>query len=247
MAARTTYVKPYSKPGRVSLRINEIDMLLDNQGTNVRITPSILCPNRSGDQNEDVSVNHPLDCTVCDGNQLVDVTSLAFNTWAFVAGVKLETQIDQARFDVKDAMMTTQTDVKVHYWYKVEMVDHTAQFNQLIKRTTAAYDTLRYIPIDVSDGGVFCLIDFEGNSYVRDTDYSIANNKRITWLTANKPEVETIYSFLYPVLPTFRIIDLIHENRYYYNSDKLPRKEPVNLPQQAHLRWDYMAKNVEIT
>lgn len=243
---RATYQKPFSKPGRVSLRINEIDMLLDNQGTNVRITPSVICPKRSGDQNEEAGVNHPMDCPLCDGNQLFDVPSLAFNTWAFVQGLKIEANMDVNRFDTKDALMTTQSDVKIHYWYKVEMVDHTSQFNQLIKRTSGTTDTLRYTPVDIEDGGVYCLVDSEGEIYTRAVDYSLSG-KVLTWLTTNKPEVESIYSFIYPVLPTFRIIDLMHENRYYYNSDKLPTRQPVNLPQQAHLRWDYMARNVEAT
>lgn len=246
MTSQVMYDKMYTQPGRVSLRIKEIDEMLNNQGINVRITPSIICPNRSGHNAEEDDVNHPLDCTLCDGNQLVDLSSLAFNTWALISGVKIETQIDQHRFDVKDAFMTTERLVKIHYWYKVEAVDHTSQFNQLIKRTSSDHDVCRYSPIDVSDGGVYCLIDSSGGLYVRGTDYSISG-KNITWLTTNRPETESIYSFLYPVLPTYRVIDLMHENRYYYNSERLPGRIAINLPQQSHLRWDYMAKNVEIT
>lgn len=241
---KTLYDKPVTKPGRVSLRVKDFGDLLDNQGTNVRITPSIICPNRSGIQNDETSVNHPMDCPICNGNQILDVDSLAFNTWAFIAGIKIETQIDQNRFDVKDALMTTKGEVKVHYWYKVEVVDHTAQFNQLIKRSGVT-DTLRYEPKDVSDGAIYCLIDSKGEAYTKDTHYSLDGNK-LTWLSSVRPEIESIYSFMYPVLPTFRVIDLMHENRYYYNSEKLAKKVPVNLPQQSHIRWDYMAKNVEV-
>jgi hypothetical protein len=242
---KTLYDKPTTKPGRVSLRVGDFDDLLDNQGTNVRITPSIICPNRSGVENDEASVNHPMDCSICNGNQILDVESLAFNTWAFISGIKIETQIDQNRFDVKDALMTTKGDVKVHYWYKVEVVDHTAQFNQLIKRSLAEHDTVRYEPRDVSDGAIYCLVDSQGVAYTRDVDYSILG-KRLTWLTATRPSPDSIYSFMYPVLPTFRVIDLMHENRYYYNSEKIAKKVPVNLPQQSHIRWDYMAKNVEV-
>jgi hypothetical protein len=221
-------------------------MLLDNQGCNVRITPSVICPRRSGDQNDEAGVNHPMDCPLCDGNQVFDLSTKAFYTWAFVQGLKLEPHMDASRYDTKDAQMTTQSDVKVHYWYKVEIVDHTSQFNQMIKRGTSTTDVLRYAPIDIEDGGVYCLVDAEGKLYEINVDYTISA-KTLTWITTRKPDVETIYSFIYPVLPTFRIIDLMHENRYYYNSDKLPTRQPVNLPQQSHLRWDYMARNVEIT
>jgi len=239
-----TYDKLVTKPGRVSLQVEDFNNLLQQQGTYVRITPSIICPNRSGNDIDEASVNHPLECSVCNGNQIIDVDASAYNTWAYIASVKIETQIDQSRFDVKDALMTTKGDVKVHYWYKVELIDHTSQFNQLIKRTRRAYDILRYVPVDLEDG-LFCLVDASGISYVRNTDYSLSGNQ-ITWLTSSKPQEDTIYSFMYPVLPTFRIIDLMHENRYYYNSHKIPSKVPVALPQQSHIRWDYMAKNVEI-
>jgi hypothetical protein len=239
-----TYEKLVTKPGRVSLKVEDFNNLLQQQGTYVRITPSIICPNRSGGNIDEASTNHPLDCSICNGNQIIDVAASAYNTWAYIAAVKIESQIDQTRFAVKDALMTTKGSVKVHYWYKVELVDHTSQFNQLIKRTSRSYDILRYTPVDLEDG-LFCLVDDDGNSYVRDTDYSLSDNQ-ITWLTSNKPNTDTIYSFMYPVLPTFRVIDLIHENRFYYDSDKLSEKVPVALPQQSHIRWDYMAKNVEL-
>jgi len=239
---KNTYPKPLRKPGRISLVVEDFDHLIEDQGTRVRITPAILCPNRSGLDIDTSSVNHPLDCATCNGNQTIDLDASAIEEWAFIQSVKLSEELDKTKYDVKDAYMTTKPDFRLAYWYKIEMIDQTSQFNEFIKRTNDNIDYTRYVSSDTSDGGFYSLVDSFGNKYVRDTDYSLTG-RTLTWLTSNKPAVGTLYSFLYPTLPTFRVLDLIHENRYYYDSKNKPYKEPVQLPQQAHIRWDYMVYN----
>jgi len=241
---KNTYPRRASKPGRVSLIPGEFDNLVVDQGIMVRITPSVLCPRRSGNDVEEDSVNHDLNCTLCDG-MIIDLHEHAVEDWAFIQSISLDRTYDPAsRFDVKDAMMTTRARVRLAYWYKVEIIDFGSQFNELIKRSPKAgvnIDKLRYPAVDgLEDYNIFSLIDGEGITYAKDVDYRV-DGQEIEWI-GGTPAAGRLYSILYPILPTFRILEMPHENRYYYDQEKSPVKVPEHLPQQAHIRWDYMAR-----
>jgi len=244
-----------SKPSRVDLKPEEFENLIEDQGIYVRITPSILCPNRTdlGD------TNHVLDCPLCFGDQLIDSPENAVETWAFLQGIKGQKELQvQGIYDIKDATITTKQAVKLYYWYKIEVLDFSAVYNQLLKRGTGDTDRIRYssakpgsAPLTVltdevlqasaPDVPTIC-IDSSGIRYARDKDFKIAD-RQLQWLSKlRRPKSGTLYSLIYPVLPTFRVLDLVHEHRYYYVSFKRLDKVPVHLPQQAVIRWDYLAR-----
>jgi len=234
-----------SKPNRVNLVPQEFNNLLEDQGVYVRVTPVILCPNRTdlGD------TNHVLDCPLCRGEQVIEVTENAITDWALIQSITQDKKFEvQGLFDLKDARITFQAHIRVYYWYKVEVLHFSSIYNQIIKRASGNTDKSRYLPAQnisppqnkTRDTPYIC-VDSSGNRYHLDIDYSV-NGKVITWLTANRPAFDTLYSISYPVMPTFRILETIHDNRYYYIDHKQLDKVPVNLPQQAVIRWDYMAK-----
>jgi hypothetical protein len=237
-ASHTTRPKRKGKPGRVDLVPKEFEALIEDQGCYVRITPAMLCPNRS----ELEDTNHALDCPLCFGSEIIDLDNHCQETWALIQGINIDKQFNvNGIFDMKDARITVQQDIRLYYQYKIEVLDFASVFNQVIKRSsTNSYDYLRYKPTNNCDTPFFCK-DKTGKEYLLNVDFRIQDNK-IIWLTANKPANSTLYSLVYPILPTFRVMEMMHENRYYYDSFKKDKKVPVNLPQQAHIRWDYVAK-----
>jgi hypothetical protein len=227
--------KPQRKPGRVDLLPDEFQNLIEDQGVKVRITPSGLCPNRATLNGTD----HEIGCQVCFGSQVIDFDDDCQEVWAYIQSVVQDKQFNvQGIWDTKDAKMTVQSDFRIYYWYKVEILDFASVFNELIERDTDDTDRLRYFsPTDTEHE--YILIDKAGKQYSKGTDFKIIENRKVKWLTANRPI--GIYSIVYPILPTFRVLETIHDNRYYYVSAKKKTKIPCNLPQQSVIRWDYLA------
>ena len=253
--ANTRPKRKGAKPtSRVAMVPQDFDNLIQDQGVYVRITPSALCPNRT----DLTDTNHKLDCPLCNGDQLIDITSQVVETWAVIQGIKFnqENQV-QGIYDIKDATITTQQNVKLYYWYKVEVLDFAAPFNQVLKRAPGTTDNLRYqvapigsVTLDEEQTTAtlptpdvpFVAIDSKGLQYLLNKDFKMKNNTIIWKNLAHSPAVGTLYTLIYAVLPTFRILDLQHEHRYYYVDFKRTEKTPVHLPQQAVMRWDYLAK-----
>jgi len=231
--------RPNSKPGRISFVVPDFDKLIEDQGVKVLITPTLICPNITDLD----TYNHSLVCPTCD-NGIVDIASGAVETWAFIQGISKDKEFGQdGIWEMRDAQMTFKSnDIRANFWYKVEVLDFTSAYNELIKRDAGGLsDETRYTP-QVATFTKFYLIDKDGTEYIRDTDYEI-NTNGLTWLGGgDRPDDDAIYSFSYPMLPTYRILDLPHQNRYYYDDFKRVDKVPAHLPQQAHIRFDFLAK-----
>ena len=236
-ASKNTYPKRVGKPGRVDLVPQEFDNLLLDQGVRVRIIPALLCPNRTSLHD----TNHALDCPVCFGDEVVDLRDSCIEDWAYIQSIHLNKQFEvPGVWDIKDAQITVRAGVRLYYFYKIEVIDFTSIFNQVIKRGTGDADRTRYEPICHADSPFFC-VDKTGKRYEINTHFKIENHQ-IRWLTLTRPAINTLYSLTYSMLPTFRVIEFAHENRYYYTSFKKDSKVPVQLPQQAIIRLDYLAK-----
>jgi len=229
--------KRLGKPGRVDFDVVELDNLIDDQGINLKITPSILCPNRD----KLGSTNHALDCDVCNGDEAVDLTKDCIETFGVIQSIRHEKTFEvQGIWDEKDATVTLKSPIRIYFWYKVEVLDHASIYNELIKRDDDDTDKLRY-PTNRSCDIPFFLVDSDGKTYEKGPDYRIIQDQFIEWETANRPVVGTLFSIAYPVFPTFRVLETLHENRYYNVTSKQKVRVPVNLPQQAVIRWDYLA------
>lgn len=240
--AVNTYKKRPPPPTRVDLQPEEFDAILNDFGTVVNVTPSVLCPRRSGNDVEENDVNHDLNCPLCAGTLIVDLTELTKQTQAYIQGISLDkTYYPESRFDVKDCLISFPSVTRVSYWFKVEVVDFGSLFNQVIKRRPGNIDPLRYDAREADSGNFYALKDANGVFYNLGTDYTVSGST-LTWLTPHRPPTGKVYSIMYPIRPTFRVLEMLHENRYYYNGFRRPNKIPVQLPQQAHCRWDYLAK-----
>lgn len=222
-------------PGTVSFVPEEFDHLLEDQGTRVRITPALLCPNRTGLGD----TNHALDCPLCFGDEVIDLCDKSFETWVSITGIDLKKQMEVAGiFDLKDARMTFQTHVRVYYWYKVEVLDFGSIYNQIIQRSSSRKDRLRYGKFDACDIPVL-LMAKDGVQYRMNEDFAVAGQELI-WKDLKGPKPGELYSISYPILPTFRVLELLHENRYHYVGFKQKLKVPVQMPQEAVVRLDYL-------
>jgi len=231
------YPKRKGKPGRVDLNVQELDNLIDDQGIKLKITPSILCPNRDALG----STNHALDCQVCNGDEAVDLPKKCIETFGVIQSIRHEKKLEvQGIWDEKDATITLQAPIRIYFWYKVEVLDYASIYNELLKKDDDDTDKLRY-PVNRSCDTPYCLVDSEAKTYEKDIDYRIIQNQFIEWQTANRPKIGSLFSVAYPVFPTFRILETLHENRYYNVTLKQKTRVPVNLPQQAVIRWDYLA------
>jgi hypothetical protein len=232
------YPKPERRPGRIDIFPADYDAAIEDQGVRVRIVPAVLCPNRTSLED----TNHVLDCPVCNGDEVVNLESECEESWAYIQGIKLDKNFQaQGIFDMKDAMITVQSHVKLYYWYKVEIVDFPSTYNQLLKRGAGDLDKLRYMPACDLAFDQWLLVDRIGQTYEKNVDYK-TDEQNIRWLGVKRPAAGTLYSFSYPIRPIFRVLELLHENRYYYFGNKREFKQGVFLPQQAVVRWDYLAK-----
>lgn len=238
-ASGNRYSKVVSKPGRVDLIPEEFESIIEAQGSYVRITPSMICPNKTSLED----TNHNLDCPICLGDEVVDLCDQSVEDWAIIQSINLDKKFDvRGLFDMKDAQLTVRQGIRLFYWYKVEVVDFSSVFNQLVKREAGGdFDRVRYNPATSCDTPFYC-IDSENIRYYVNQDFRFDGDRRVRWLGLKRPATGSLYSLTYPILPTFRVIEMMHENRYYYTSFRKETKTPVNLPQQALIRWDYIAK-----
>jgi hypothetical protein len=238
-----SYPKRTTGAPRIELIAQDFEDQIEDQGTRVRITPSILCPVRTTTSKHAADTNHNLNCPICSGSEIVDISSQAVEDWVYIQSVKIDKNFQQQGvYDMKDAFMTVRRDVRVGYFFKIEVIDHASVFNELILRSGDSTDRLRYPLSDLDDGHIFVLLDKDGTEYIKDVDFTVSG-QTLTWLDLNtSPAKDTLFSFLYSIVPTFRILELMHENRFYYDGFKKPEKTPIQLPQQCHIRWDYMAK-----
>lgn len=225
-----------AKPGRVDLLPKEFENAIEDQGTMVRITPVALCPNRT----DIADTNHVLDCPLCFGDQVIELSKDCIEDWAIIQGIKLDKRFEvNGVFDMKDATITVRQGVRLYYWYKIEVLDFASVFNEVVKRGNDVTDDIRYNPAKACDTPFHC-IDSSGKQYTVGKHYEIEDYS-LRWITPERPESGKLYSLVYPILPTFRVIEVLHENRYYYTGFKQKTRTPVNLPQQALIRWDYIA------
>lgn len=233
------YKKRTGKPHAVDFIPQDFDNLAEDQGTRVRVTPALLCPNQSDLYSE----NHALDCPLCFGSRVIDLNDKAEESWASIGSIDLKVDtLVQGIMDIKDARITFQSRVRVYYQYKIEVLDFASIYNQMIMATADNFVRLRYNPVNALDTP-FYLVDNKGKTYCikEDFDY-IPCGQKLVWKGANRPAAGTVFSISYPILPTFRVVEMLRENRYYYVGFKQKEKKPIQLPQQALIRWDYMFK-----
>lgn len=191
--------------GKVNLRAEDFDTLVDQQGVRVKVYRTMFCPNvKSVDGGE-----HNIDCQLCQGNEWLDVSPLC--TVAFLQTQDLE-KLHKAEgyWDANTVSATFLQGVEVQYFTLVELLDHTDIFFQRIKRSRGDIDRLKYTAKCVN-----ALIDAQGNTYEAGADFELTEDYGdIRWLDGRGPGRDVIYSVHYDALVQFRATKAMHVNRF---------------------------------
>lgn len=229
---------PYGKLNIADLQPPEdFDRLLAAQGVRICITPVSICPN------QDINLgNHNLNCPLCD-NGVIEFPDQAEECWAYISGVQIEKLFQtQGVWDMGSAMMTTNSFVRMGFFYKVVILDFSRIHQQLIVRSaTGTTDKIMYEPVPDCKIPYLCA-DKTGKRYTSGVHFIYETDKKIRWTGATKPANGVVYTLSYPARPVYRVLDVVHENRFHFVAWKKTSRSPIDLPQQALIKLDYLTR-----
>jgi len=200
-AAKATY-------GKVGLKPEKFDALVDQQGVRVKVYRSTYCPNvKSIDGAE-----HELECPLCHGSGFIDRRPI--ETMAVIQNQALETTArPEGLVDGNTVQATFLQGVELQYFTLVELCDFTDVFFQRVKRQSGQVDVLRYPAHRVN-----ILVDSSGKEYFEGSDFKLDANGNIQWCmakdTSSIPDKGTIYSVHYEMSVRFRATKAAHVNRF---------------------------------
>lgn len=190
--------------GKVNLKYQDYDKLIDQQGVRVKVYRTILCPNvKSVDGGE-----HEIDCALCYGANFVD--RLPICTVAFIQGQTLEKhQRPEGMVDGNSISATFKQGIELQYFTLVELLDFSDLFFERVKRSRGQVDVLRYPAVRVN-----LIVDETGAEFVEGLDFQLDENGSLRWCLNKGPVAGTIYSINYEMKVRFRAVSAQHVNRF---------------------------------
>lgn len=193
--------------GKVNLKVDRFDALVNQQGVRVKVFRSSYCPNvKSIDGAE-----HEMDCKLCNGAGFLDKYCL--DSWAFIQNQELEKGVNpEGLYDGNTVAATFMQGVELQYFTLVELQDHTEVFFERIKRQVGQTDVLRYAATKVN-----MVTDKQGIEYFEGSDFKLDPNGSIMWCDGNgarRPDKGLIYTIHYDTQIRFRAIRAMHSNRF---------------------------------
>jgi hypothetical protein len=155
----------------------------------------------------------------------------------------------EGTFSMDQVLMSFKSDVTLHIYAKVELLDFAEDFFELIQRQEGSdTDKLKYSACKIL--GVFSATGNTKEEYFEGADFQVDVNGNIKWVGAHKPADRDIYSIYYQHHPVFRAVQALHRDRYsQYNirpdSIQAPKKTVdgrtyVKLPETWILKRDYL-------
>ncbi len=209
----------------------KLDMLIETQGVRVKVYQTMLCPNvKKIDSGE-----HEIDCKLCKGIGFIDHNFQ--QTWGFIQSQTLIREFaKEGVWDDQNVACTFQTDIEVQYFAKIELMDFTTTFYELIQRQEGELDRLKYPAFSIQT-----LIDQHGVQYTYQKHFVLTESGDVKWINGfERPSIGTIYTIYYTYPITYRAVNAMHVNRFSQVAKKLDHKEPVQLNQQWLLKRDYL-------
>lgn len=227
---------PYGKMPAAALRSENINKFIWQNGVRVIHEKTTVCPNCFNTESNHGDIN----CTLCDNGRIHFDPRELFVLYTQKHAENLYQM--QGIWEMGDAAVTFPSaheenlnePVRVDYFDKITIQDFSERSSDLIKRSTTDTDKMRYITLDV----LKC-IGKDGTEYFNHTDF-IVRDTQIQWLTSRKPATGTVYSLSYLYRPAYRVVNFLHESRYYMRTHKSPYREPIYLPIQCQVRRDYI-------
>ncbi len=221
-------------------------------GVRIKVWRSTVCPNMKSLE----SFDHDVNCTVCNNN-MVD-----FGCFESVGMIQQQDLIEQFKvtgvFSMDESAMTFLSEVTLHIFAKVQILDFTEDFFELVQRqeAPATTDRLKYAACKVL--GLFTVENNVRTEYYEGVDFEIDVNGDVKWIGTRKPDDRQIYTIYYKHHPVFRAVKALHRNRWsQFNrrSDQLdptiPKKTVgdrtyVKLPDSWILKRDYLIERRDI-
>jgi len=223
------------KFGNVELDVDKINQLIEDQGVRVRVYRTILCPNiKSIDGG-----HHNIDCKLCDEGF---IDRQPQDTWAVIQNQAMKRELKgEGQWDDHDAYATFISGIEIQYFAKIELMDYTTTFYQLIQRQEGEIDRLKYKAIKVN-----ILIDKDNLEYFEGSDFTLSPTGDIQWTGARRPRKGLIYTVHYDYPITYRAIMASNINRFTNQKRKRDFKEPIHLPQRWQIKRDFLIDRVDM-
>ncbi len=205
--------------GRVDLRVDEFDRMIEQKGVNLKVYRTSYCPNvKSVDGGE-----HEIDCQLCNGSGFIDRNPVCVK--GFLQNQELERMLENAsgQHDGNSVLITFPIGIELQYFTRIELVDFTdIYFQRVMRKPEDPVDVLKYKACRVN-----MIIDKNNAEYFQGQDYDIDPNGNIQWkytiddsgpepviVFSRAPAANVIYTIHYECHVQFRAIRAMHVNRF---------------------------------
>lgn len=191
--------------GRVDLKVDEFDRMIEQKGINLCVFRTMYCPNvKSADGAE-----HEIDCPLCNGSGFIDRNPIKVK--GFLQNQELERMLDgqAGQHDGNTVLITFPIGVELQYFTKIELVDFTdIYFERIMRKEGTNVDVLKYKACRIN-----LIIDKNGIEYFQGQDFKLDPNGNLMWLD-RKPADGVIFSIHYECHVQFRATRAMHVNRF---------------------------------
>lgn len=118
----------------------DLDTMVFNQGVRIRVYKTTWCPNRKSIDGQE----HELNCPMCRGTEFLDLD--CFESVAFIQGQTREHQQNPEKigsnWEEQVVLCTLLSGVEVSYYTKIELLDYTNLYQQLVQRQETGMEIL---------------------------------------------------------------------------------------------------------
>lgn len=226
--------------GRVDLRIEDFDALIDQKGVNLMVYRTMYCPNvKSVDGGE-----HEIDCQLCNGSGFLDKNPI--KTKGFIQNQNIERLLDEhgGQHDGNSVLISFPIGIEMQYFTLIELCDFTQPYFQRVMRKEGTdVDVLKYKACRINQ-----VFDKLGNEFFQGQDFVIDPNGNIKWVDDTRiPDDGMIYSVHYECHVQFRATRAMHVSRFtQYKAPGEPLVEHIKMPEQWLCTKEFLLRRKDI-
>lgn len=210
------------------------DQMISDQGVRVKVYKTTICPNVKS-----IGGPHNADCTVCYNEGFVDIDPT--EVVAYIASQMLnKMMLVEGYTDNQTVNATFQSGTELQYGTRVDLVDFTGVYYELVQKQEGNVDRLKYAAHTVN-----YIIDQNNVRYYVGHNFDVNENGDLEWIK-DPPAIGVIYSIHYNTTISYRALKAMHVNRYGNESFKKEFKEPVKLPELWVLKRRYLLTRADI-
>lgn len=219
----------------VQLNAKDLNALIQEQGVRVKVFMTAICPNvKSID-----SAQHEISCNLCKRG-FIDRNPK--ETFVYLQSQTLiKNFAKEGVWDDQLVAASFPSGVDIQYFAKIELLDFTSVFYELVQRQEGDVDRLKYQAFKVN-----YLIDKNGVEYHLGTHFNLSDTGDVQWVQSVRPTTGTTYTIHYDYFITYRAINAMHVNRFGQESFKAPDRKPVEYPQQWMIKRDFLVSREDL-